>query len=127
MPAPLRVCLLTTAYPTWNEGHGRIIRGKFVHDMAKYLVRGGAEVHVVTQREENTPEYEERDGVGIHRFRYFLNGHETLTTGAGIPENIKKLRNKLLVPFYVGALAGTALRVMRSHGVGVINAHWGVP
>lgn len=123
----MKVCLLTTSYPTWHEAPEQIIKGKFVHDMAKYLVRAGVEVHVVTQHEPGTGGYEEKDGVLIHRFHYFLPAYETLTRGAGIPENIKKLKNKLLVPLYVFSLIVTAHRLVKRHGIGVINAHWGFP
>ena len=123
----MKICLLTTSYPTWHEAPDQIIKGKFVHDMAKYLVRAGVEVHVVTQHEQGTGSHEEKDGVAIHRFHYFFGKYETLTRGAGIPENIKKLRNKLLVPFYVACLIGAAHRLIKAHRIGIINAHWGFP
>jgi len=123
----MKICLLTTSYPTWHEAPEQIIKGKFVHDMAKYLVRAGVEVHVVTQHEPGTASFQEKDGVAIHRFHYFLGRYETLTRGAGIPENIKKLKNKLLVPLYVLCLIGAAHRLIKAHGIGIINAHWGFP
>ena len=123
----MKICLLTSSYPTWQEGPDQIIKGKFVHDMAKYLVRAGVEVHVVTQHERDTRGYEEKDGVAIHRFHYFFGRYETLTRGAGIPENIKKLRNKLLVPLYVACLIARAHRLISRKGIGIINAHWGFP
>lgn len=123
----MKICLLTSSYPTWNENPDEIIKGKFVHDMAKYLVRAGVEVHVLTQHDRDTRSYEEKDGVQIHRFHYFFRRYETLTRGAGIPENIKKLKNKLLVPLYVGGLIGHAYRLIRRHSIDTINAHWGFP
>ncbi|MBK5273617.1 MAG: glycosyltransferase family 4 protein [Desulfuromonadales bacterium] len=123
----MKICVLTTSYPTWHEGADEIIKGKFVHDMARYLVKSGAEVHVVTQHERGTPKYELKDGVVIHRFHYFLPHHETLTKGSGIPENIKKIKNKLLVPFYVAGLIVNALMVIKKHKIPIINAHWGFP
>jgi glycosyltransferase involved in cell wall biosynthesis len=123
----MKFCILTTSYPTWHEGPDEIIKGKFVHDMARHLVRAGVEVHVVTQHERATPAYEQKDGVIIHRFHYFLNTCETLTRGAGIPENIRKPGNRLLVPFYVAGLIRAAFMVIVRHGIPVINAHWGIP
>ena len=123
----MKLCLLTTSYPTWHEAPEQIIKGKFVHDMAKYLARAGVEVHVVTQHEPGTDAYQEKDGVRIHRFHYFFGRYETLTRGAGIPENIKRLRNKLLVPLYVASLIVTAHRLIKKHGIGIVNAHWGFP
>jgi glycosyltransferase involved in cell wall biosynthesis len=123
----MKICLLTSSYPNWNEGPDEIIKGKFVHDMAKYLVRAGVEVHVLTQHDRETVSYQERDGVAIHRFHYFLPRYETLTRGAGIPENIKKLRNKLLVPFYVAGLIANGYRLIKRHRIDTVNAHWGFP
>lgn len=123
----MKICVLTTSYPTWHEGAGEIIKGKFVHDMARYLVRSGVEVHVVTQHERGTLSYERKDGVNIHRFHYFLPYHETLTKGSGIPENIKRIKNKLLVPFYFTSLIVNALVVIKKYQISIINAHWGFP
>lgn len=123
----MKICILTTSYPTWNEGNNEFIRGKFVHDMAKYLVRAGCDVYVVTQHDKNTPCHEIKDGVSIHRFHYFFHNHETLTKDPGIPENIKKIRNQLLVPFYVSSFIWNALWVVNKYNVSVINAHWGFP
>lgn len=95
--------------------------------MARYLVKSGIEVHVVTQNERGTSRYERKDGVIIHRFHYFFKRGETLTRGAGIPENIKKIRNKLLVPFFVAGLIVNAFIVIKKHRIPVINAHWGFP
>lgn len=123
----MKICVLTTSYPTWHEGADEIIKGKFVHDMARYLVKSGAEVHVVTQHERGALQYERKDGVIIHRFHYFLHNYETLTKGSGIPENIKKIKNKLLVPFYVAGLIVNAFMVIKKHRIPIINAHWGFP
>lgn len=123
----VKICLLTTSYPTWHEDTDEIMKGKFVHDMARYLVKNGVEVHVITQYERGTHRYERKDGVIIHRFHYFIKKYETLTKGAGIPENIKKIKNKLLVPFYVFGLIIKALKVINKYNISVINAHWGFP
>lgn len=123
----VKICLLTTAYPNWNERPDEIIRGKFVHDMAKHLAKAGFEVHVITQHGNNTENCEQKDGVTIHRFHYFLRKYETLTKDPGIPENIKKLGNKLLVPFYVFFLILNAFKVIKRNGIHIINAHWGFP
>ncbi len=122
-----KICILTTSYPKWTERPNEFIQGKFVHDMAKSLVGAGCEVHVVTQHGEATPGIEVRDGVHVHRFHYFLHQYETLTKGAGVPENIKKVRNLLLVPFFFGALYVRAFKVTLKFGLDTINAHWGFP
>jgi len=120
-------CILTTSYPKWNEGKNEFVQGKFVHDMAKYLVRAGIEVHVVTQHGEGTPNREIRDGVRIHRFHYFPRKWERLTKGSGIPENIRKISNWIQVPFYFTRLFFFASGVIRANRIEILNAHWAFP
>lgn len=120
-------CILTTSYPKWNEKPGEFIQGKFVHDMAKSLVRAGIRTYVVAPHGAGTPALSQVDGVVIHRFRYLPARFETLTQGAGIPENIKKFRNKVQVPFFFFAMMIKTARVVVRNDVKVINAHWIVP
>jgi glycosyltransferase involved in cell wall biosynthesis len=123
----MKICIVTTSYPSWLEKQNEFVRGKFVHDMAKYLVRAGVEVHVVTQHDMDTGKCESKDGVTIHRFHYFLKNHETLTRDPGIPENIKILKNRLLVPLYLFFLFWNAFKVIRENSIRIINTHWGFP
>lgn len=123
----MKWCILSTSYPKWNEGPNEFVQGKFVHDMAKYLVKAGVEVHVVTQYGEGTPREETREGVLIHRFRYYLRNRERLTKGAGVPENIKKRENWIQIPFYFTALFFKCLSVMRKHEIDILNPHWAFP
>lgn len=121
------VCILTTAYPTWKEGKNEVPRGKFVHDMAKSFVKIGYNVFVITNRGAGTRDFEQKDGVNIYRFHYFFPRWEVLTKGDGIPENIKKLRNKLLVPLYFFCFALKAISIIRKNRINIINAHWAIP
>ncbi len=121
------LCIITTSYPSWNEGENEFVRGKFVHDMAKSFVREGIDVYVVTQHGKGTMESEVRDGVNIRRFHYFLPGCETLTAGSGVPENIKLLRNKIQAPFYFLALLLHSVKIIRRNRIDLINAHWAFP
>lgn len=123
----MKICLLTSSYPTWHESKKEIIKGKFVHDMARHLAKAGVEVHVVTQHERGTPHYELKDDVIIHRFHYFIHSFETLTEGAGIPENIKTFKNRLLVPFYVVGMITNAFSIIKQNRISIVNAHWGIP
>lgn len=121
------LCILTTSYPSWNEGRNEFVRGKFVHDMAKSFVKAGIDVYVVTHRGKGSSAFERRDGVNIHRFHYFLPRLETLATGSGIPENIKYFRNKIQVPFYFLSLLLHSIKIIRKNKIGIINAHWAFP
>ena len=98
-----KICILSTSYPTGLESSNDFPPGKFVHDMAKNLILSGFEVHVITHHTLKTKSHEVLDGVHVHRFHYFFPFAESLTKGAGLPENIKKTKNKFLVPFYFKA------------------------
>lgn len=124
----MKICLITTAYPDWSEGNTNILRGKFVHDMAKYLVKAGVEVHVVTHHGKITSSIEKKDGVIIHYFHYFFKYKwETLIKGAGIPENIKKIKNLIQIFFYFSSLLWLSFKVIKNYKIDFINAHWVFP
>jgi glycosyltransferase involved in cell wall biosynthesis len=121
------ICILTTAYPTWKEGKNEVPRGKFVHDMAKSFVKNGCNVFIITNHGIGTKDFEKKDGVNIYRFHYFFPRWEVLTKGDGIPENIKKFKNKLLVPLYFFSFALKAISIIRKNRINIINAHWAIP
>jgi len=111
-----------------SELAGNKVHGKFVRDLAKAWVQMGAEVHVLTPHSIQTAGFEKLDGVNVHRFHYFFReSWETLTYGDGIPQNIKKLRNKMLVPFLAFMFWWQGLQLVRKHNIPIINAHWAVP
>ncbi len=125
------VCILTTSYPRESDfsnlNGAQVVRGKFVHDMAKGLLRRGFRVFVVTNHEPGERAASQIEGIEVHRFHYFFPGLETLTAGAGIPENIRKLRNQIQVPFYFTSMLLTAFRLIRRFKIDLINAHWLFP
>ncbi len=125
----MNLLILTTVYPRGKtELLGNKVHGKFVKDLAKTWVAKGYETHVLTPHSIKTLAYEKLDGVHVHRFHYFFQeSWETLTYGEGIPENIRKLKNKFLVPFFAISLWWQALRLIHKHNIDMVNAHWAVP
>ena len=122
------ICIITTSYPNWNFKESIFQRGKFVHDMAKALTKYGYDVHIVTHRPYGVKKRTYKiDNINIHYFNYFIPRYETLTRGSGLPENIKKTRNKLLVPLYFVCLFSKAISVIKNNNIKIINAHWAVP
>ncbi|RMH56955.1 MAG: glycosyltransferase family 4 protein [Candidatus Hydrogenedentota bacterium] len=121
------LCILTTSYPSFVRDSKRLPKGKFVHHAAKSFVSAGFAVHVVTHAEPGTALFAKVDGVNIHRFHYFVSGWETLTSGAGIPENIRHPWCLLQVPFYFFRLFWTAYRIVQENRIRYINAHWAFP
>ena len=66
----MKILILTWEYPP------RIVGGiaRVVHDLSKRLIKDGHEVHVVTYREGNLPEFENDKGVKVHRVdNYMIN------------------------------------------------------
>jgi len=124
-----KLLILTTIYPRGTtELPGNKVHGKFVRDFAKQWVKKGIEVHVLTPHSINTRSYEILDGIHVHRFHYFFREcWETLTYGDGIPQNIQRTKNKLLVPFLSFAFFWNAIRLIRSYDIINMNAHWAIP
>ncbi len=61
----MRICMLSWEYPP------RIVGGiaRHVEELSEALASKGHEVHVITADHPNTPEYEQRKGVHIHRVK----------------------------------------------------------
>jgi glycosyltransferase involved in cell wall biosynthesis len=94
-----------------------------MHSLAKELAKT-EDVAVVTSGDASTKRYEERDGVKIHRFRYFFPAKlQRLTYTGGMRESFKnELLPKLQAPFFMLAFLLTSWNVARK--CDVINAHW---
>jgi len=125
----MNLLILTTVYPRGQaKPSDGIIYGKFVHDFAVEWARQGHTVHVLTPHSIQTLPAETLDGVRVHRFHYFFKTDwETLTYGDGIPQNIRRFKNKLLVPPLAAAFWWQALRLVRQYQIDVLNAHWVLP
>lgn len=122
----MKLLILATCYPRGKkELREGMVYGTFIRDFAKEWARKGQEVYVLTPHSVNTLSYEKLEGVHVHRFHYFFREPwETLTYGDGIPENIRKFRNKLLVPFLAFGFWRHALKLIREYKIDIVNAHW---
>lgn len=116
-------CLLTTSYPSFLAD-GEIPRGKFVHDMARFLAREGIDVDVVTHAEAGTPANATIDNVRVHR--YSTPGIDQLIRGGGLPEAVRSPKKRMLLPFYFAGMLWKGLRSLKFRD-SVINAHWAFP
>jgi glycosyltransferase involved in cell wall biosynthesis len=96
--------------------------------LAKTWVENGHEVHVLTPHSFNSLAFEQLGGMYVHRFHYFFRDKwETLTYGDGIPQNIRRFKNKLLVPFLGLSFWWHAVWLVRKYQIEIVNAHWAVP
>ncbi|MFQ5575672.1 MAG: glycosyltransferase family 4 protein [Anaerolineae bacterium] len=125
----MKLLILTTVYPRGKtEPAGHKVHGKFIRDFAVEWAAQGHHVHVLTPHSLNTRAEETLDGVRVYRFHYFFRQPwETLTYGDGIPHNIKRVKNQLLVPFLAAAFWRRGVSLARRFNIDVINAHWAVP
>jgi glycosyltransferase involved in cell wall biosynthesis len=122
----MKLLILATCYPRGEkELREGMVYGKFIKDFAKEWVRRGHEVYVLTPHSINTLSYEKLEGVHVHRFHYFFREPwETLTYNDGVPENIRKFKNKLLIPFLAFGFWRHALKLIREYKIDIVNAHW---
>lgn len=74
------------------------------------------------------PQREVMDGVEIRRFNYFVPRWQALCYRSGMLPNLKKsLLLWVQVPFYLGSLLWSILKLIRTEAVDLIHAHWVVP
>lgn len=59
----MKVLLFSWEYPPHMVGG----LGQHVYDLSRFLVRQGVEVHIITPRVESHPDYQQENGVHIHR------------------------------------------------------------
>lgn len=119
-----RLLMVSTTFPRWEADAGP---APFVFDLAMSL-RKHFEVTVLAPHYPSAARHEVWNGVEIFRFRYLPDRYETLASGEGIQNRIRKNpRERLkLIPFLAGEFfAGwNLLRKRRFHA---LNSHWMVP
>lgn len=121
---PLRVLFVTHNYIR-HEGD---FAGVFLHLLAKKLKEQGVEVHVVAPHDAGVSEYEEIDGIKIHRFRYADDQKETLAYRGDMHRQLLRNPFKIfrLIRFIksAGRLSST---VIEKEDISVVSIHWLVP
>ncbi len=120
----MTICILSTGYPRWQNDFD----SNYIHYLARELVNMGINVHVVAPHAPGLQKDDILDGVFIHRFQYIYPAkYQSLAYAPGIPENIKKLKNKLqIIPFLV-AMFLKFRQILKKYPIDIVNAHWLVP
>jgi glycosyltransferase involved in cell wall biosynthesis len=118
-----RLLVLTSTFPRWANDSSP----PFVFELSKRLT-DDFEVTVLAPHYPGAPVREEREGLQIHRFRYFWERFETLAGEKAILPALRANRlNYLLLPFFLAAQFFAALRLAGKLKVDVIHAHWLLP
>lgn len=120
---PLKILFLTSSYPRSHEDNA----GIFLRNLAENLTKRGVNVHVLAPSEGASSTLTE-GSVTVHRFRYFLRRMQRLAYGSGILHNLSQNRWLWIeVPFFVGAMSYSLMRLTRKEQFDVIHAHWLLP
>jgi glycosyltransferase involved in cell wall biosynthesis len=119
----VKVLQLSSSYPRWDDD----VSGIFIHDLAKALVAGGIETHVVAPHDAGAARREVLDGVHVHRFRYAPDRLEVLAHRGGLLAAARSAARIPLIPFFLVAYTWSAWREVRRVRPDVIHAHWWFP
>jgi N-acetyl-alpha-D-glucosaminyl L-malate synthase BshA len=120
----MKICIVTTGYPRWQGDFNSI----YIQYLVRELVHKEYIVHIVAPHAPGLAKEEHIGGVYIHRFQYIWPSKlQSLAYFPGIPENIKKLHNKLQVIPFALSMAVRLLIVVRKYKIDIINAHWALP
>lgn len=100
----MRICMLSWEYPP------RIVGGiaRHVEELSEALVSKGHEVHVITADHPDTPDYEQRRGVHIHR---------VASQSAPTPDFVTWIHH------LNWAMAELAIRLHQAHPFDIVHAH----
>jgi glycosyltransferase involved in cell wall biosynthesis len=115
--------IVTSTFPRWKNDTDP----PFVFELARRL-KGDFNVTVLTPNYPGALSYENMEGIGVHRFRYFWENLEILAGSEGILPTLKK--NKLfylIVPFFILAEFWALLKLVKKTKPHIIHAHWILP
>ena len=113
----MKVCIVTTMFPKYKGDS----YGPFVFEEAKFLVRNGVEVHVVTQHNPEAAYDEEVDGIKVHRFRWLEpKKFKALIYFHGLKDNFRLLT-------YLISLFFNLMWICNKYDIDVIHAHHTIP
>lgn len=120
----MKILILATGYPRWQGDFSNV----YLHRLAKSLIKVGVEVHIVAPHAMGLKKEEVIDGVHIHRFQYmFPSKLETLAYFPGMPEKIKTIKGKILLPFFMLCMIKKMQDIVKKYNIDIINAHWAIP
>jgi glycosyltransferase involved in cell wall biosynthesis len=119
----LKVLFLASSYPRGRDDTASV----FLRYLAEHLADCGLDIHVLAPADGKGGTA--LDGkIAVHRFQYFFARFQRLAYGSGIMSNLRRSPWLWLqVPFFVLAMAYSALRVIRREKIDLLHAHWILP
>ena len=120
----MKVLFVTHNYPR-REGD---YSGVFLHLLARKLTTFGIEIHVVAPHDIYSEEYEELDGIKIHRFKYADSKHETLAYRGNMHRQLiaNPFKSFTLMKF-IRKATEKAIEVIEKESIKIASIHWVVP
>ena len=122
-PRSLRIAILGSTYPRYQEDH----EVPWLRESVRRLAARGHKVSVIAPAYLGSKDHE-IDGVQVRRFRYAPARWEMLTHGEGAPNKLKKNPIlKLLSLSYLVSGAWAAWKICRQERIDVLHVHWPFP
>lgn len=124
--SPVNILFLTSTLPRFDGDQ----QAPFVlHQATAWkTARLTDEVRILAPHDSGAAKQEVRDGVTIHRFRYFWPDFLQRLAYPAILPNLRRNRwLSLLIPFFLFGEYRAAIRLIRDHKIEAIYAHWVMP
>lgn len=118
-----RILVLTSTFPRWKND----TVPPFVYNLSKKLTRD-FDIYVLAPHSPGAKKFEIMENMKVHRFKYFWEQYENLTSFGGILPTLKK--NRLFffqVPFFIIAEFLSARELVKKIKPYLIHAHWIIP
>lgn len=120
-----RILVFTSTFPRFTPGDAT---PAFVYELSKRLAQDELKIIILTPRVPWALRYEERDGMKIYRYPYFLTEKlEKLNDGAIMPNLRANRWLYFQVPFLLLFWWIHLIRIIRKEKIDTIHAHWIIP
>ncbi len=124
MDDPVRLLCLTHNFPRYRGDYA----GVFIDLLSRRLVAQGVHSTIIAPHYPDVPEYEERDGLIIHRFRYASREKdETLAYGGTMQRALLSLGGMFKLRHFLKRFRQDALKLIAERPPDVIAGHWLMP
>ncbi len=119
-----RILVLTSTFPRCAND----TIPSFVYDLCQRLTRQGYSVDVLAPHGKGAKIYEVIGNIKVYRYRYCIEGLQTLAYDGGIVANLKQYKWRyLLIPLFLISQLFHTNRLIRSGNYNLVHAHWLIP